>query len=98
MKYRLKYLAPGLMLIAFHVIAWAVGAPASHASALVLSIGVLLLLNLLFSSHRCEEKLREEIADSLQREADLYDRIRKIFNAQTATIARLQARLYRRSR
>lgn len=93
MKARLKYLVPGTLLVVIQVIPWALGAPASHFSTISLAIGVLYLLNLLFNAYRREEQLREEHEHSLQ----FYVYARKIFNAQTAAIARLMAHLYRRS-
>ena len=98
MKARLKYLAPGVLLVALHALLWALGAPASHVSALILAVGVLILLNFLFNAYRREERAHEEHEHSLQREIEFYVYARKIFNAQTAAIARLQALLHRRSR
>ena len=98
MKARLGYLVPGATLIGFHAFLWALGAPASHLSAIVLAVGVLYLLHLLFNAYRREERAHEEHEHSLQREIEFYVYARKIFNAQTAAIARLQALLHRRSR
>ena len=97
MKARLGYLVPGATLIGFHALLWALGAPASHLSTIVLAIGVTVLMNFLFNAYRREEWLREENEHSLQREVEFYVYARKIFNAQTAAIARLQALLHRRS-
>ena len=94
MKARLKYLVPGLLLVGIQVLPWALGAPASHFSTISLAIGVLYLLNQLFNAYRREERIREEHEHSLQREVQFYV---KIFNAQTAAIARLMAHLHRRS-
>ena len=98
MKARLGYLVPGATLIGFHALLWALGAPASHLSTIVLAIGVLYLLHLLFNAYRREEKAHEEHEHSLQRELRFYAYARKIFNAQTAAIARLQSHLHRRRR
>ena len=98
MRARLKYLVPGTLLVILQVLPWVLGAPASHATTLVLAVGVLYLLNLLFNAYRREEKAHEEHEHSLQREIEFYVYARKIFNAQTAAIARLQALLHRRSR
>lgn len=98
MKERLKYLAPGALLVGFHGLLWALGTPASHASAIVLAVGVLVLLNLLFNAYRREERAHVEHEHSLQRELQFYAYARKIFNAQTAAIARLQSHLHRRNR
>lgn len=96
MKTRLKYLAPGLALIGFHALLWALGAPASHVSLLILAVGVTILLNLLFNAYRREEKAHADHIKSLEREQTFYTYARGVFNAQSAVIARLQARLYRR--
>lgn len=98
MKARLKHLAPGILLVAFHATLWALGAPASHVSTLILAVGVLILLNFLFDAYRRTERAYEEHERSLKREQEFYVYARKIFNAQTAAIARLQALLHRRSR
>lgn len=98
MKARLKYLVPGTLLVVIQVIPWALGAPASHFSTIFLAVGVLYLLNELFNAYQREERIREEHAHSLQREQAFRVYARKIFNAQTAAIARLQALLHRRSR
>lgn len=98
MKARLKYLAPGILLVALHATLWALGAPASHLITIVLAVGVLYLLNLLFDAYQREERAHEELERSLKREQEFYVYARKIFNAQTAAIARLQALLHRRSR
>ena len=98
MKARLKYLTPGVILVGFHATLWALGAPASHLSTIVLAVGVLYLLNLLFDAYQREERAYEELERSLKREQEFYVYARKIFNAQTAAIARLQALLHRRSR
>lgn len=98
MKARLRYLVPGLVLVGVQVLPWARGAPASHATALILAVGVLVLLHLLFEAYRREERAHEEHAHSLQRELQFYAYARKIFNAQTAAIARLQSHLHRRNR
>ena len=97
MKARLAYLAPGLLLVGFHGLLWALGTEASHLSTIILAIGVTVLMNFLFNAYRREEWLREENEHSLQREVEFYVYARKIFNAQTAAIARLQALLHRRS-
>ena len=98
MKARLKYLVPGVLLVVLQVIPWALGAPASNFNTVALAIGILVLLNLLFNAYQREARLHEEHMHSLQRELQFYARARKIFNAQTAAIARLQALLHRRSR
>ena len=98
MKARLKYLVPGLLLVGIQVLPWALGAPASHFSTISLAIGVTVLMNFLFNAYRREEWLREENEHSLQREVEFYVYARKIFNAQTAAIARLQSHLHRRNR
>ena len=98
MKARLKYLVPGVLLVALHALLWALGAPASHLSTIVLAVGVLYLLNLLFDAYQREKRAHEEHERSLKRELEFYVYARKIFNAQTAAIARLQALLHRRSR
>lgn len=98
MKARLGYLVPGALLVVLQVLPWALGAPASHATTLVLAVGILILLHLLFNAYRREEKAHEEHEHSLQRELRFYAYARKIFNAQTAAIARLQSHLHRRNR
>ena len=98
MRARLRYLVPGLVLVGIQVLPWSLGAPASHATALILAVGVLVLLHLLFEAYRREEKAHEEHEHSLQRELRFYAYARKIFNTQTAAIARLQSHLHRRSR
>lgn len=98
MKARLRYLVPGTLLVVLQVLPWALGTPASHLSTIVLAIGVLYLLHLLFNAYRREEKAHEEHEHSLQRELRFYAYARKIFNTQTAAIARLQSHLHRRSR
>ena len=105
MKARLKYLAPGLALIALQLLFWAFGAPPTRVSSIVFAIGITVFLNLLFNAYQREEKAREELrmarADhmkSLEREQTFYTYARRVFNAQSAVIARLQARLYRKDR
>lgn len=98
MKARLKYLAPGLLLVGFHGLLWAVGAEASHLSAIILAVGVTVLLHFLFNAYREVDKVREDHIRSLEREMRFYSYARRVLNAQTAVIARLQARLYRRDR
>jgi len=97
-KARLKYLVPGLLLVGIQVLPWALGAPASHFSTISLAIGVLYLLNELFNAYRRADRLLAGHEHSLKREIEFYVYARKIFNAQTAAIARLQAHLHRRSR
>lgn len=96
MKARLKYIAPGLLLIGTHSILWAVGAPASHVSTLILAIGITALLWIVDGLHQKLVKAHEAHLQSLEREQTFYSYARRVFNAQTAVIARLQARLYRR--
>lgn len=98
MKARLKYLAPGILLVALHATLWALGAPASHVSTLILAVGIVALMNFLFNAYRREERAYEEHERSLKREIEFYVYARKIFNAQTAAIASLQSLLHRRSR
>lgn len=98
MKARLKYLVPGLLLVGIQVLLWTLGTEASHLSTTVLAIGVTVLLNSLFNAYRREERAHELHANSLQRELQFYVYARKIFNAQTAAIARLQSHLHRRNR
>ena len=98
MKARLKYLAPGLLLVGFHSFLWAVGVPASNLSTLVLAVGIAILMNFLFNAYREVEKTHEDHIKSLEREMRFYSYARRVFNAQTAAIARLQALLHRRNR
>ena len=98
MKARLKYLVPGLLLVGIQVLPWALGAPASHFSTISLAIGVTVLMNFLFNAYREVEKTHEDHIKSLEREMRFYSYARRVFNAQTAAIARLQALLHRRSR
>lgn len=98
MKERLKYLLPGLLLVGLHGLLWAVGAEASHLSTLVLAVGVTGLLHFLFNAYREVEKAHEDHRESIEREMAFYSYARRVFNAQTTVIARLQARLYRRNR
>lgn len=98
MKARLKYLTPGLLLVGVLALCWVLGAPASHLNTIVLAVGITVLMNFLFSAHQSAEKAHEEHRKSLDREITFYSYARRVFNAQTAVIARLQARLYRRDR
>lgn len=97
MKKRLQYLAPGIFLVVFHGVLWAVGVPASYFSLLALAVAFVLLLNVIYSQHQTIERTLDAHRKSLDRETDTYARLRKILNYQTATIAGLQARLYRRN-
>lgn len=104
MKARVMYLAPGLVLTGIHGLRWATAAPSSHASTFVLAVGVTVLLQLLYNAHRREAEAREAAAAAREAALTAYGKARdvadyshRILHAQNTTIARLIARLYRRS-
>lgn len=98
MKARLRFLAPGLALVAFQALLWALGAPASHVSTLLLSIGFTALLSVVYDEKRRADRAADLAEDVTARYLTTTRYLRKVLNAQTATIARLQAMLYRRNR
>lgn len=95
---RLEFLYPGLALVAFHAILWALGSPPSHASTVILAIGFTALLNVLYDARRRAERAADLAEDATHRYLTTTRYLRKVLNAQTAAIARLQALLYRRNR
>lgn len=97
MKDRLEYLAPGLALVAYHGLLWAIGVPASHASILILSVAFLVLMDRLFAAHRRTEEIASQAVESAERNLTTVRYLQKVLYAQTAAIARLQALLYRRN-
>lgn len=96
MKARLSFIAPGLILVGFNGLLWVLGAPASHLSNIILALGIAILMSFLFSAHQRTQKAHEDHIQTLEREQAFYSYARRVFNAQSAVIARLQARRYRR--
>ena len=92
MKARLEYLAPGIAFAVVMLFRWLSGAEAFHFTAAALVAWVLVLLWRLCSAHRDAE--RAEAAT--REERALNARTRQTLNAQTVTIARLQARLHQK--